>query len=87
MSNYEHQPGKGNLFQVANKKKGTEPDLKGSFKTPDGQDYEVAFWYATDKDSKEKRKDVNGNNFFNGTIQKPFNKEKTEEKVDNDLPF
>lgn len=90
MAKYEHNPGKGNLFLNTEKKSEEAPDLKGSFKLPNGEDYDIALWYATDKETGEKRKDVNGKNFFTAKIQEPYIKESNKEKEaeeTSDLPF
>jgi len=56
MSDFKHNPNKGNLFKNKYKEEGSkQPDYKGSVALPDGTQKEIAAWVntRTNADGKE----------------------------------
>ena len=92
MSEFKHNPNKGNLFRNKYKKEGSkEPDYKGTLAMPDGKQMELAGWIntRTNEEGKEEQ-------YFGLSMSEPYEKpvEKTAEPVaaaepvkDSSLPF
>lgn len=75
MSNYERNPGTVTLFQTSKadlEEKPKRPVMTGELKTPNGETFDISLWWATDKDSGQRKLDKkNNNHYFSGNIQVP----------------
>lgn len=65
MANYEHKAGNGSLFKNKYKEKENQPDYRGSGKTEDGQDIEIAGWI---------KQTNNGEQMLSLSFSKPYKK-------------
>mgnify|MGYP003120348889 CR=1 FL=1 len=92
MSEFKHNPNKGNLFKNKYKKEGSkEPDYKGTLAMPDGKQMELAGW-INERTNEEGKKEK----YFGLSLSEPYEKpaEEKEEPVaaaepvkDDTLPF
>ena len=73
---YEKKLGQGVAFNNLKKTDEKQPDIKGNFLSPNGEEMEIAIW---------RRKSKAGNEFFSLSVQKPFVPHKQEAPID-DLP-
>ena len=72
---YEKKNGQGVAFNNLKKTDEKQPDIKGNFLSPNGEEMEIAIW---------RRKSKAGNEFFSLSVQKPFVPHKQEAE---DLPL
>lgn len=63
---YEHKPGKGSIFNNGYKERDSQPDMKGTMKTPDGQEWEISGWWNEGR---------NGD-YLAISIQEPYNRDR-----------
>lgn len=74
MSNYERNPGTVTLFQTSKadlEEKPKRPAMTGELKTPNGETLNISLWWATEKESGQKKSDKNNNHYLTGNIQVP----------------
>jgi hypothetical protein len=82
MSDFKNDPGFGQLFRNKYKNKASQPDHKGAFTDPNGNEWEVSAWIKEGQNGK----------FFSLSIQTPYVNDKTptdvpEIDLDDDIPF
>lgn len=63
---YEHQPGKGSIFNNSYKEHDKQPDMKGTMKTPDGQEWEISGWWSESRNGQ----------YLSISIQEPYDPSK-----------
>lgn len=84
MSEFKHNPNKGNLFRNKFKKEGSkEPDYKGTLAMPDGKQMELAGWINTRTNEQGQEEQ-----YFGLSLSEPYEKpaEEVEEKVEEPVP-
>ena len=75
MANYEHKAGNGSLFKNKYKEKENQPDYRGSGKTEDGQDIEIAGWI---------KQTNNGEQMLSLSFSKPYKKNQMKIRLHQD---
>lgn len=63
---YDHQPGKGSIFNNSYKERDNQPDMKGTMKTPDGQEFEISGWWNESRNGE----------YLSLSIQEPYNRDR-----------
>jgi len=74
MSDFERKPGSVTVFQTSKadmEAKPKRPVMTGELKTPNGETLSISLWWATEKDSGDKKLDKNNNHYLTGNIQVP----------------
>lgn len=74
MSNFERNPGTVTVWQTSKsdlEEKPNRPAMTGELKTPNGETLSISLWWATEKDSGQKKSDKNNNHYLTGNVQVP----------------
>jgi hypothetical protein len=74
MSNFERNPGTVTVWQTSKRDLEVTPNrpvMTGELKTPNGETLSISLWWATEKDSGDKKLDKNNNHYLTGNIQVP----------------